>query len=171
MWLAKAWTAIDRLLVIWKSDLSDKNKMWNFQAVVMSVQLCGQWLSVWRKSLMPITQECFELYWTHPGSNIPQNNSCIATYHTSRKPPKLDEPDMQDTAGEVRMNSLAMYSSGTLNLDDQLEPIFNNSVLIQDEAWKTYRERWTIETSSERESGKSVLMVTHHDDDDAWGFL
>ena len=29
----------------------------------------------------------------------------MATYHTSRKLPKLDEPDMQDTAGEVGTSS------------------------------------------------------------------
>ena len=31
-------------------------------------------------------------------------------------------------------------------LDDQLEPINNNSEPIQDVAWNTSRERWTIET-------------------------
>ena len=34
MWLAKAWTAIDRLTVIWKSDLTDKMKSCFFQAMV-----------------------------------------------------------------------------------------------------------------------------------------
>ena len=41
MWLAKAWTAIDRLLVIWKSDLSDITKCNFFQAVVVSILLYG----------------------------------------------------------------------------------------------------------------------------------
>ena len=49
----------------------------------------------------------------------------------------LDEPDMQDTGGEVRMNSQAIYSCGPLHMDeqrqdDQLEPIYNSSVPIQD---------------------------------------
>ena len=38
-------------------------------------------------------------------NNIPQNSTYMATYHSSRKLSKLDEPDMQDIAGEVRMNS------------------------------------------------------------------
>ena len=38
--LAKAWTAIDRLLVIWKTDLTDKIKQF-FQAVVVSILLHG----------------------------------------------------------------------------------------------------------------------------------
>ena len=39
--LAKVWTAIDRLLVIWKSDLTDKMKRSFFQAVVVSILLYG----------------------------------------------------------------------------------------------------------------------------------
>ena len=39
--LAKAWTAINRLLVIWKSDLTDKIKHSFFQAVVVLILLHG----------------------------------------------------------------------------------------------------------------------------------
>ena len=39
--LAKAWTAIDRLSVIWKSDLTDKMKCSFFQAAVVSILLNG----------------------------------------------------------------------------------------------------------------------------------
>ena len=35
----------------------------------------------------------------------PQNSSCTATYQAPRKLSKLDEPDMQDSAGEVMTNS------------------------------------------------------------------
>ena len=69
-WLAKAWTVTDRLSVIWKSDLSDKIKR--------SCQYCctdapyGGWLSIWRKNLTAIAQECCKLYWTNPRGNIPQ---------------------------------------------------------------------------------------------------
>ena len=48
---------------------------------------------------------------------------------------------------------------------DQLEPIYNSSVPIQDIALKTYRNRWTIEKGDGRGSGRSVLMVWHDDDD------
>ena len=40
-WLAKAWTAIDRLLVILKSDLTDKMKCSFFQVVVMLILVYG----------------------------------------------------------------------------------------------------------------------------------
>ena len=39
--LAKAWVAIDRLLVIWKSDLTNKMKRSFFQAAVVSILLYG----------------------------------------------------------------------------------------------------------------------------------
>ena len=39
--LSKAWTAINRLSIIWKSDLTDKMKHSFFQAVVVSILLYG----------------------------------------------------------------------------------------------------------------------------------
>ena len=78
---------------------------------------------------------------------------------------------MRDTAGEVGMNSLAKYSCGPLQMDEkrqdnQLKPIYNNSVSIQDVALKTYREQWTIEKGRGRGSGRSVLVAQYDDDDD-----
>ena len=40
-WLTKAWTAIDRLSIIWKSDLTAKMKRNFFQAAVVSILLYG----------------------------------------------------------------------------------------------------------------------------------
>ena len=40
-WLMKAWTAINRLSIIWKSNLTDKMKRSFFQAAVMSILLYG----------------------------------------------------------------------------------------------------------------------------------
>ena len=46
MRLAKVWTAIDRLSVIWKSDQTNKMKRSFFQAVVVSILLygCTTWM-------------------------------------------------------------------------------------------------------------------------------
>ena len=41
MQLTKAWTVIDRLSIIWKSDLTDKMKLSFFQAVVVLILLYG----------------------------------------------------------------------------------------------------------------------------------
>ena len=40
-WLTKAWTAIDKLSIIWKSDLTDKMKHSFFQAAVVSILQYG----------------------------------------------------------------------------------------------------------------------------------
>ena len=46
MRLAKAWTAIDKISVIWKSDLTNKMKRSFFQAAVVSILLygCTMWM-------------------------------------------------------------------------------------------------------------------------------
>ena len=91
---------------------------------------------------MTIAQEWYELYWTNPGGNIPQNNIWMVAYHASWKPSKLDGQDMHYTAGELSMNSYAMFSYGPLHMDeqvlvDQLELIYNSSIQTQDVAKKT----------------------------------
>ena len=40
-WLTKAWTAIDKLSVIWKSDLTNKMKRSFFQTAIVSILLYG----------------------------------------------------------------------------------------------------------------------------------
>ena len=40
-WLTKAWTAIDMLSIIWKSDLTDKMKRSFFRAAIVSILLYG----------------------------------------------------------------------------------------------------------------------------------
>ena len=54
---------------------------------------------------MAITQECCVQSWTSPGGNTPQDTKCTATCLLSRKLFKLDEPDMQDTAGGAGTSS------------------------------------------------------------------
>ena len=107
--LTKAWTAINRLSTIWKSDLTDKMKRSFFQAAVTSILLygCTTWTLTKRleKKLDAITQECCVQSSTSPGSNTPQDTNCTATCPLSRKLFKLGEPDMQDIAGEAEMNS------------------------------------------------------------------
>ena len=104
--LEKAWADIDRLSVIWKSDLTDRIKHCFFPSSgCVDTAIWMHHIEVWRKTLTAITQECCEQYWTSPEGSTQQNGSCTATYHSSRKLSKLDRPDMRDTAGEVRTNS------------------------------------------------------------------
>ena len=62
-----------------------------------------------------------------------------------------------------------MYSCGPLHMDeqkleDQREPISNSFVPIQDVAWRTCREPWTIDMGGERESMKSILAAQRDND-------
>ena len=103
-WLAKAWTAIDGLLVIWKSELTDKIKCSFFQAMVVSILLygCTTWTltkCIEKKldgNYIRMLQAILNKSWRQH----PQNSSCTATYHPW-KLPKLDEADMRYTAGET----------------------------------------------------------------------
>ena len=101
--LTKSWTAINRLSVIWKSDQTDKMKRNFFQVAIMSILLYG-W-TTWtlnerlEKNLTATTQECCLQ------GNTQQSSSYMATYHQSRKLSKLDELNMQDTAGEIGTSS------------------------------------------------------------------
>ena len=54
--------------------------------------------------------------------------------------------------------------------DDQLEPLYNSSVQIQDTALKTPWEQWMIETGCKRRSRRSLLAAWHDDDDMYDGF-
>ena len=66
---------------------------------------------------MVITQGCYILFWTDPQNSTLPSSSCMGTYFPSYKPSKLDKQDMQDTAWEVKTNSLVTYSYQLLNMD------------------------------------------------------
>ena len=104
--LTKAWTVIDRLSVIWKSDLTDKIKSSFFQAAVVSILLYG--CSTW--TLTKQVEKKLDGNYTRMlrailNKSWRQHPSYTATYHPSRKLSKLDEPDMQNTAGEAGTSS------------------------------------------------------------------
>ena len=83
---------------------------------------CTTWTLIKRieKKLDGNCKGCYGLYKTNPGSNISKSNSCMTTYHSSRRPSKLDEQIMQDTAGETRTNSLGTFSHGPRLTDAQV---------------------------------------------------
>ena len=111
--LAKAWTAIDRLSVIWKSDLTDKMKRCFFQAAVVSILLygCTTWMLTKRmeKKL---------------DGNYTKMLRAILNKSWRQHPTKHQ-----------------LYGHLPQRQDDQQEPTYNSSVPIQDVALKTYQER------------------------------
>ena len=106
--LTKAWTAIDMLSIIWKSDLTDKMKRSFFQAVVVSILLygCTSWTLTKRleKKLDGNYTRMLQAILNNM-CNTPQGTNYTAICLPSRKLSKLDEPDMQDTTGEAGTSS------------------------------------------------------------------
>ena len=107
--LMNAWTAIDRLSIIWKSDLTDKMKRSFFQAAVVSILLngCITWTITKRleKKLDGNHTRMLRAILNKSWRQHPQDTECTATCLPSWKLYKLDEPDTQDTAGEARTSS------------------------------------------------------------------
>ena len=166
--LMKAWTAIDRLSIIWKSDLTDKMKRSFFQAAVVSMLLygCTTWIRTKRleKKLGGNYIRMLRAILNLPGVNTPQDTKYAASCLPSRKLYKLDEPDTQDTAEEARTNSSVMYSNGPTHIAKQKQD--DQHVGIRDVTLKTCQKRWMIGRSGERGSGISVPVARLDDDDD-----
>ena len=87
---SNARTDINKLLIIWKSDLSDKTKRNYFPSSgSVNTSALMHYINAnktHRRKGRKGTQECYMQFWTNPGSCTPQNSSCTATYHPSQKP-------------------------------------------------------------------------------------
>ena len=107
--LMKAWTAIDKLSIIWKSDMTDKMKRSVFQAVVVSILLygCTSWTLTKRleKKLDGNYTRMFRAILNKSCRHHPTKHQLTVTYLPSRKLSKLDEPDTLNTAGDAGTSS------------------------------------------------------------------
>ena len=105
MWLTKAWTAIARLSIIWKSDLIDKIKRSFFHVAVTSILL--YWCTTWTLTKRLEKKLDGNYTWMLQAilNKSLQGTNNTATYLRLRNLSKLDERDMQDTAGEARTSS------------------------------------------------------------------
>ena len=122
MHLTKASTAIDRLSIVWKSDLSDQIKQNFFRPAFVSVLLngCtnGRWQDTKRKNCNRILRVILK-------KNLAKrNNRYTTTYFSSQK------SSMQDTAGEAVMFSYGLLHIVVPVLAVQQE-LINSSVQIQ----------------------------------------
>ena len=143
--LTKAWTAIDRLSIIWKSDLTDKTKRSFFQAAVVSILLygCTTWTLTKRleKKLDGNYTRMLRALLNKSWRQHPTRHQLYGNLPPSQKLYRLDKPDTQDTAGEARTSSQVMYSYGPPHMavqkqDDQLELTYINYVRTQDVTWR-----------------------------------
>ena len=107
--LTKAWITIKRLSIIWKSDITDKMKRSFFEAAVASILLygCTTWTLTKRleKKLNSNYTRMLRAILNKSWRQHPTRHQFTATCLLSRKLFKLDQPDMQDTAGEPGTSS------------------------------------------------------------------
>ena len=148
-----AWTAIERLSLIWKSDVIEKIKHSFFQAAVIPLLLYG--CTVW--TLTKRMEKKLDGNYTrmvrailnkssrqHPTKqqlygHLPPITKTIQvrrTRHVGHCWRSRDELVSDILCGPFYMDEQRQ--------DDQLEPTNNSSVPIQDVALKTYQKRWRI---------------------------
>ena len=173
--LTKAWTAIDRLSIIWKSDLTDKMKRSFFQAAVVSILLNGCTTRTltkrpekkqdgnYTRMLRAILNKSWRQHSTRHQlySHLPPITKTIQVRRTRHAGHCWRSKDQ--LISDVLLWTPHMAGQ---KQDDQLEHTFSSYVRIRGVALKTCQRRWTIERSGERGSGISMLAARPDDDDD-----
>ena len=98
--LTKTWTAINKLSVIWKSDLTDKMKCSFFQAAVVLILLygCTTW-TLTKRLEKKLDGNYTRMLRAILNKSWRQHPNYTATCLPSWKLSKLDEPGTQETAG------------------------------------------------------------------------
>ena len=177
--LTKTWTAIDRLSIIWRSDLTDKMKRSFFQSVVVSILLygCTTW-TLTKRLEKKLDGNYLKMLWAILNKFWRQHLTRNQLY--SHLPPITKTIQVRRTrhAGHCWRSRDELISDVLLwtphmaeqKQCDHCEHTYSRYVRIRDVDWKTCRRRWMIGGSGERGSGISVL-ATRHDDDEIWRSL
>ena len=162
--LTKAWTAINRLSIIWKSDLADKMKRSFFQAAVVSILLygCTTWTLTKR-----LKKKLDGNYTRMLGAILNKSRRQHPTRHQlyGHLPPIIKTIQVRRT----RHTGHCWRSKDELIRDVlQWTPAYGQAKAGRP-AWtyiQTCQRRWMIGRSGERGSGISVLATRHDDDDE-----
>ena len=159
--LTKAWTAIDRLSIMWKSDMTDKMKRSFFQAAVVSILLYG--CTTW--TLTKRLEKKLDGNYIRILRAI-LNNSW--RQHHTRHQLYGHLPPITKTI-QVRRTRHAGYCWRSRDelISDVLQwtPTCGRAKAGRP-ARTCIQRRWTIGRSGERGSGISVPVARHDDDDD-----
>ena len=173
--LAKAWTAINWLSIIWKSDLTDKMKRSFFQAAVTSILLygCTTWTLTKRleKKLDGNYTRMLRAILNKSWRQHPTRHQLYGHLLPITKTIQVRRARHAGHCWRSRDELISDVLLWTPHMavqkqDDQLEHTFSGYVKIRDVVLKTYLGRWTIGRSGERGSGISVLPARYDDDDD-----
>ena len=148
--LAKAWTAIDRLLVIWKSDVTDKMKRSFFQAAVVSLRLygCTKWTLTKRmeKKLDGNYTRMLRAILNKSWRQHPTKQQLYGHLPTITKTIKVRRTRRAGQCWRSRDELVSDVLCGPLHMDEQrqdvqLEPTYSSFVLIRDVALRICRKQ------------------------------
>ena len=175
MRLAKAWTAINRLSVIWKSDLTDKIKRSFFQAAIVLILLygCTTWtLTKWLEK--KLDGNYTRMLWAILNRSWRQHPTKQQLY--SHLIPIMKTIQIRRTrhAGHYWRSRdeliidvlLWIPSHGRAKAGRPAKPTYSSSVKIRDVALRTSRKRWTIGRGGKKGSRISMLIAQHDDNDE-----
>ena len=153
-------TAIDRLSIIWKSDLTDKMKRSFFQAAVVSILLyrCTTWTLTkqlekkldgnYTRILRAILNKCWQ---QHPTRHLLYGHLPPVTKTIQVRRTRHARHCWRSKDELISDVLLWTPTYGQKKQDDQLEHPYSSYVRIRDVALKTCQRRWTIGRSGERE--------------------
>ena len=173
--LTKTWTAINRLSVIWKSDLTDKMKRSFFQVAVVLILLygCTTWSLTKRmekkldgnytRMLRVILNKSWGQHLTKHQlyGHLPPITKTIKVRRTRHVGHSWRSRD------ELISDVLQWIPShGPAKAGRPARTYIQQFVRIRDVALRTYEKRWTIGRSGLRELGISMLAARHDDDDE-----
>ena len=167
--LAKAWAAIDRLSVIWKSDLTDKMKRSFFQTAVVSILLyrCTTWTLTkrMRKKLDSNYTRMLRAILNKSWRQHPTKQQLYGHWPPITKTIKIRRTRHP---GHCWRNRDELILLATPSHGRAKAGLLTRTYIQQlwDAALRTCRKRWMIGRGGERGLGISVLMARHDDDDD-----
>ena len=168
--LTKTWTAINRLSIIWKSDLTDKMKRSFFQAAVTSILLyeCTTWTLAKRleKKLDGNYTRMLRAILNKSWRQHPTRHQLYGHLPPIMKTIQVRRSRHAGHYWRSRDELISDVLLCTPTHGSQHEHTFSNYVRLRDVVLKTCRRRWSIGKSGERGSGISVLPAQHDDDDD-----
>ena len=168
-WLTKAWIAIDRLSIIWKSDLTNKMKHSFFQAVVVLILLYGYTTWTLTKRQKKLDTNYTRMLRAILNKSWRQHPTRHQLY--GHLPPIMKTIQARQTrhAGHCWRSKDDLISDVLLlteqKQDNQLKHTYSSYVRIWDVALETCQRQWMIGISGERGSGISLLAARHDDDD------
>ena len=177
--LTKAWSAIDRLSIIWKSNLTDKMKRSFFQAAVVSILLYGcttwtltRWLEKkldgnYTRMLRAILNRSWQQHPTRHQvyGHLPPITKTIQATRTRHAGHCWRSKD--EIVSDVLLWTPAYgQSKAGRPARTFIQQLCDDTGCNSEGLPKACRRRWMIGRRGERGSGISVL-ATRHDDDDA----